>query len=246
MEKRSIVTDPPSLAVPNPSFWDMHSLNYQTAFNRRTIERAGNCGCFHCGSTFEYQDIIEWIEEEDGEDTALCPYCGIDAVITGNSSFPLSTALLGMLYIEWYSEEFEERESNAFSIPSSSDKDDYYRRGIPFAFENVFDKDTICEIELFPSEWGNGVEIGFYPGEEFTSELRTGIYEVATRPIDEDDCIVRFVSESGKLLSYEPWTGDMEDRILGLIEESDTVLYGIITFPGSRKMRLFFGDDCRI
>lgn len=47
------------------------------------------CGCFYCEQTFEPIEIEEWIEENfaNGE-TAICPKCGIDAVLS--SKFPIT------------------------------------------------------------------------------------------------------------------------------------------------------------
>ena len=47
------------------------------------------CGCFYCEQTFQPKEIEEWIEENiaDGE-TAICPKCGIDSVLS--SKFPIT------------------------------------------------------------------------------------------------------------------------------------------------------------
>ncbi|RLZ06376.1 hypothetical protein [Faecalibacter macacae] len=46
------------------------------------------CGCFYCEQTFSPQEILEWIEEPNGGETAICPKCGIDSVLS--SEFPIS------------------------------------------------------------------------------------------------------------------------------------------------------------
>lgn len=51
------------------------------------ILAADLCGCFHCRQTFLPGEIQEWIEEKTGE-TAICPLCGIDSVLS--STFPVS------------------------------------------------------------------------------------------------------------------------------------------------------------
>jgi len=45
------------------------------------------CGCFHCKKVFFAEEINEWIEEKEGE-TAVCPRCGIDSVLS--SQFPIN------------------------------------------------------------------------------------------------------------------------------------------------------------
>lgn len=46
------------------------------------------CGCFCCERTFSSSEIEEWIEVNfsDGE-TAICPKCGIDSVLS--SKYPI-------------------------------------------------------------------------------------------------------------------------------------------------------------
>jgi len=46
------------------------------------------CACFYCQETFTPNEIDEWIEEiiVKGE-TAICPKCGIDSVLS--SKFPI-------------------------------------------------------------------------------------------------------------------------------------------------------------
>lgn len=48
------------------------------------------CGCFHCEQTFLPSEIEEWIEEKIGE-TAICPKCGIDSVLS--SRYPITEKL---------------------------------------------------------------------------------------------------------------------------------------------------------
>lgn len=46
--------------------------------HRNVLRRSVNVGCFFCLRIFGYLQITEWIDEDD---TALCPYCGIDSVV---------------------------------------------------------------------------------------------------------------------------------------------------------------------
>ena len=50
----------------------------QSRSMRNRDRLAGRCGCFHCISTFPAERVRDWID--DGR-TALCPVCGIDAVV---------------------------------------------------------------------------------------------------------------------------------------------------------------------
>jgi hypothetical protein len=48
------------------------------------------CGCFCCLQTFPAAEVVDWID--DGE-TPLCPYCGIDAVLPGETDLATLWAL---------------------------------------------------------------------------------------------------------------------------------------------------------
>ncbi len=48
--------------------------------NRSRIKAGMACGCFYCLAAFPSDDITLWAD--DGM-TALCPRCGIDAVLPG-------------------------------------------------------------------------------------------------------------------------------------------------------------------
>lgn len=63
--------------------------------NRQQIEEAGIASCFCCTKTFSSVKIHEWCD--DGQ-TAICPYCGIDAVLAGTHSLEL----LEQLHKRWF------------------------------------------------------------------------------------------------------------------------------------------------
>jgi hypothetical protein len=46
--------------------------------HRVELEASSQCGCFFCFRVFTTAKITSWVE---GNQTALCPYCGIDSVI---------------------------------------------------------------------------------------------------------------------------------------------------------------------
>ena len=46
------------------------------------------CGCFYCEQTFFPSEIVEWFEENISKgETAICPKCGIDSVLS--SKYPI-------------------------------------------------------------------------------------------------------------------------------------------------------------
>lgn len=75
-----------------------HKLSYA---NRARLESARTCGCFYCLNVFTPDQIIDWSLDEPDE-TAICPFCGIDAVIGDNEGFPLTKGFLEAMYSEWF------------------------------------------------------------------------------------------------------------------------------------------------
>ena len=71
-----------------------------SANNRPMLSRDKSCGCFYCLRVFDPSEITEWIEDADG--TALCPYCGIDSVISESSGYPLTREFLEDMRWYWF------------------------------------------------------------------------------------------------------------------------------------------------
>ena len=67
--------------------------------HREMVEASEWCGCFHCSSLFRRPTIKEWVKEGQ---TALCPNCGIDAIIPDKSGFlfgPHDTAMMAIQFL---------------------------------------------------------------------------------------------------------------------------------------------------
>lgn len=67
--------------------------------NRQMLEEDNLCGCFYCLKIFNPKEITEWIEDED---TALCPYCDIDSIISESSGYPLTKEFLSKMHQRWF------------------------------------------------------------------------------------------------------------------------------------------------
>jgi len=65
------------------------------------------CGCFHCCQTFDSTAIVEWVDEDDSGvgQTALCPRCGIDSVISSCSGFPVTLDFLKEMRHYWFGDD---------------------------------------------------------------------------------------------------------------------------------------------
>lgn len=235
MAERNVVEDDSSVRVPRVGFRDKCELNRQTAYNRNRVERANACGCFYCGSTFAGSEITEWLAEDDGEDTALCPYCGTDAVIVGTEQFPLSTALLSMLYISWFGEEYKNRKERATKMPTFRGRLDFFRKGIPFLYQETDDASIVGEIRLISTRSIESEQDGLYACESMAraigiigDESEGGVVSVRVFFDEDGCCAVDFLDEDGKRLSYEPWSRGERDLLLSLAKEHGDSLKGII------------------
>ena len=63
--------------------------------NEESILKSNLCGCFHCISILAATDVksSEMVVEKDSFKTAICPICGIDAVL-GDASVEITAELL--------------------------------------------------------------------------------------------------------------------------------------------------------
>lgn len=68
--------------------------------NREEIEKSTKCGCFFCRATFEPKAIYTYVE---GGSTAVCPNCGVDAIIGDIAGFELSEEFLVAMFRQWFS-----------------------------------------------------------------------------------------------------------------------------------------------
>lgn len=72
--------------------------------HRAEITASAWCGCFHCLALFPPAAVTEWIDKDrvgDGQ-TALCPHCGVDAVLGTAAGFPLTTSFLTAMRGHWF------------------------------------------------------------------------------------------------------------------------------------------------
>ena len=70
--------------------------------NRIELTQAQSCGCIYCLRIFSPKEIAEWWD--DGEVTAVCPYCGIDAIVADTSTLPVTKAFLKEMRQYWFTE----------------------------------------------------------------------------------------------------------------------------------------------
>jgi hypothetical protein len=89
---------------------DLESIHRFSAHHRPLIEMASRCGCFYCEAVFAPEEITDWVDWPGGDEdngpgqTALCPLCGIDAVLPDCApGIVLSSNLLAEMRQHWFS-----------------------------------------------------------------------------------------------------------------------------------------------
>jgi len=98
-----------SLPPKDPKFLEIrkHASN-----NDIEILRSVNCSCFFCRQTYSARKVNDWITDERGV-TAICPECGMDAVIGDASGYALGHEDLKELNLASYGEDYMEKHPQA-------------------------------------------------------------------------------------------------------------------------------------
>jgi hypothetical protein len=72
--------------------------------HRAAVLASVRCGCFCCCANFTPDEILEWTDEDRDQQgqTAVCPRCGIDAVIGDKSGVDVSHDFLVRMREYWF------------------------------------------------------------------------------------------------------------------------------------------------
>lgn len=76
----------------------LEAAHDQSFRNRPLLADSGECGCFYCLKTFDASEVVMWVH--DGS-TALCPHCGIDAVLSSKTC-SIAPAFLHSMHAYWF------------------------------------------------------------------------------------------------------------------------------------------------
>lgn len=79
----------------------LQSLHAHCTNNKSSLEKSALCGCFYCGKIFSPREITEYADEGK---TAICPFCGIDAVLSEECGYPITQELLNQMNGYWFGE----------------------------------------------------------------------------------------------------------------------------------------------
>ena len=68
-------------------------------YHAAQVHASEQCGCFYCLEIFPSTEIEEWL---DNNTTAICPHCGIDAVIAETAERKINKAFLQNMKSQWF------------------------------------------------------------------------------------------------------------------------------------------------
>ena len=70
---------------------ELKDAHKQSIFHQEVVEKSKHCGCFCCEAVFSPGEIDSWVDAQylRGR-TAICPRCGIDAVLGSASGLPVT------------------------------------------------------------------------------------------------------------------------------------------------------------
>lgn len=83
---------------------DLKEAHQKSIRHRAEILASNQCGCFYCLAIFPATEIQDWCDSQwhpEGA-TALCPYCGVDAVIGDASGYQITAEFLTDLNRRWF------------------------------------------------------------------------------------------------------------------------------------------------
>ncbi len=84
----------------------LKEIHHHSAGHRLMIQGAKTCGCFHCEAIFPAAEIALWCDDPEGGltgNTAICPRCGVDAVLPDNiPGVELNPALLAAMHQHFF------------------------------------------------------------------------------------------------------------------------------------------------
>lgn len=83
---------------------ELHEIHTHCTANREEVEASSRCACFYCQEVYCSTEVYDFIVEPslDFKETALCPRCGVDAVIGDATGIPFYKELIGKLHQHYF------------------------------------------------------------------------------------------------------------------------------------------------
>lgn len=63
--------------------------------NRQYLKKDKICGCYACLTIFKTVEIEDWLDKKT---TAVCPYCGMDAIVSESCGYKPTEKILKLLH----------------------------------------------------------------------------------------------------------------------------------------------------
>lgn len=81
---------------------DLENAHKLSAENKEQIAKSSLCGCFSCCKIFTPDKIEDWIQEKNGKESAICPYCYSDTILGNASNYPVNENFLRAMNERWF------------------------------------------------------------------------------------------------------------------------------------------------
>lgn len=78
---------------------DLKNAHASSSYNKEQLSNSKLCGCFYCLRIFDPKIIVDWCDDNQ---TAICPYCGIDSIICDSKTYPITKDLLEQMKNHWF------------------------------------------------------------------------------------------------------------------------------------------------
>jgi hypothetical protein len=70
--------------------------------NKDQVQKSNMCCCACCVNKYSAKYVVEYIEEANGDKTAICPKCGVDAVIGDAALSNITDTMLQDMHNKWF------------------------------------------------------------------------------------------------------------------------------------------------
>jgi hypothetical protein len=90
---------PPTVKPPPIDARPFLEAKERASRHRAELEASGRCACFFCFKKFATSEIKAWV---DGNQTALCPHCGLDSVLGSGTEHRIDDTFLRRMHQYYY------------------------------------------------------------------------------------------------------------------------------------------------
>ena len=82
---------------------DLDQAQFASFYNRNSIQSSQRAGCFACGHLFDAAQVVDWLDEQyEQQASAVCPRCGVTAVIGDAAGYPIDEDFMAAMHACWF------------------------------------------------------------------------------------------------------------------------------------------------